>query len=62
MTFKKYLIKGIIISSVCILGVCAPIAFPITMVISALTKSTKYLFLPFLILDLKTIITFINSF
>ena len=56
--FKK-VVKGTLIVSACTISLVAPITLPIFAVVSICTGSTSYLLGPFIILDLKTIITFI---
>lgn len=55
----KIACKGTLIMGACVTSLILPFSLPIFLVVSALTKSTSYLTLPFLILDLKTIIVFI---
>jgi hypothetical protein len=55
----KKMIKGILIVSTCAISLVAPITLPIFAVVSIYTGSMSYMLGPFIILDLKTIITFI---
>jgi hypothetical protein len=56
---KIWTIKGLLITSICLTSIIAPITLPIFVVVSLCTGLTSYLMLPFIILDLKTIIIFI---
>lgn len=56
---KSYIIKGVLIVSICATSIVAPITLPIFIAISLWTGSISYMIIPFLILDLKTIVTFI---
>jgi hypothetical protein len=59
MSLKKKLFKGILISSICILSIVAPLTLPFFAVLAICLKNKAYLTIPCIILDLKTIIKFI---
>jgi hypothetical protein len=59
MSLKKKLFKGILISSTCLLGLVAPLTLPLFVVLAGCFKNKAYLTIPFLILDIKSIIKFI---
>lgn len=56
---KTYILKSTLIVSACVVSIIAPLTLPIFATISLLTGSMSYMLGPFIILDLKTIITFI---
>jgi hypothetical protein len=59
MKFGTMLLKGTLIGGVCAISLIAPITLPIFAVVSIITCSKSYMLAPFIILDLKTIVTFI---
>ena len=56
---KTYILKSTLIVSACVVSVIALSTLPIFATVSLLTGSMSYMLGPFIILDLKTIITFI---
>jgi hypothetical protein len=56
---KTYTIKGVLITSACVVGLIAPLTLPIFAIISLWTKSPSYMMNAFILLDLKSVVTFI---
>ena len=59
MSLKRNIIKSFIIASTISISLVAPLTLPIFAVVCIATQSTSLLSVPFMILELKTIITFI---
>lgn len=59
MKFGTILLKGTLIGGVCAICLIAPITLPVFAVASIISGSKSYMLAPFIILDLKTIVTFI---
>jgi len=56
---KKYLLKSTLVISVLTLSLIAPLTFPIFLSIAIVDKNWSYMSFPFIMLEIKTIITFI---
>lgn len=57
--FKKFFCKGAIILSIVGLSAVMPLTLPFFAVVSICTYNKEYMTLPFIILDLRTIISFV---
>jgi hypothetical protein len=58
---KTFVLKSTTMIGVCCACVAAPLTFPVFAVVALATRSPAYLTIPFIILDLKTILTFIYN-
>lgn len=59
MTLIRKCMKGLAITVSCLAGLIAPLTLPIFAVVAISTRQASYLLCPFIIVELKSIITFI---
>lgn len=59
VNLKKVVLKGLFITSTVIIAFFAPLTLPIFITFSICTCNKSYMFFPFMILDLNTILDFI---
>ena len=62
LKFKKVALKGLLVISTIVIALAAPLTLPIFVSLSLCTCNKAYMFFPFMLLDLNTILCFILKF